>query len=100
MVNEAQTIAVAIFASVVVIAAAVRTILIRAKRSARLATLLAVAMPLIPAFLYSGLSFYQLLTLSDSSAGGAGILIPASIGVACAAAALGVKLSNYVLSRL
>lgn len=80
MPNGTQIMAMAIFAGVVAIVTAVRTILVRVGRNARFATWLAAAVPLIPALLYSGLISFQLMTASDPSVGGAAIVIPVSIG--------------------
>lgn len=88
--------ALAIFACIVAVVTAIRTLVVRSGRNARFASLLAVAVPLVPALLYSGLLLLQLLAASDPSAGGAGIVIPAILGAAIAAAIFGVALSKAI----
>lgn len=91
--------ALAIFACVVAVIAGVRTLLVRSGRNARLASWLAATLGLVPALLFSGLLFVQLMTASDPSVGGAGIVIPATIGVAIAAGIFGVALSKAILGE-
>lgn len=91
--------ALAIFACIVAIVTAVRTVMIRAGRRARFSTWSAAAVPLVPALLYSGLIFSQLITASNPTASGAGILIPATLGAAIAAAVFGVAISKAILGK-